>query len=289
MNKTAYSNEELLIQLASKGDAAAFYSVAAPYFEIEYLNLRHNGNSHTDAVEKILPDSSELFIKILGTVPENFGDWFKNNSDISSNESDEIALFSADNNLSSERNHFLRELQLHLLRTASEFNKKNRKKLLLTLRNPKTKLILYSSALIIVLTSVFIILRVTHSSVSISLTTSENEYKFLIGSQPKVAPLDSNKTVLTQSADSAKSASEKDTVIPAQIKVEEKVPETPPVRRVSRPKVVPTETQHVSQAPSIQPAESSPAPNEGSSSTSLATPQSTQPATVESSSEQRSE
>lgn len=249
MKKTASTKEEILILLASKGDAAAFYTLAAPYFEIDYLNLRHNGSTHNDAVEKILPDSSVLFRKIIGERPADFDEWFKNNSEISINESEEVSLFTIDKNLAAQRKHFLSEIQLHLLRIASEFNKKKRKKFLEILRNPRTKLIFGTTAVLIFLCSFFFLLLLTNSSVMIGFKHAEKEYSFVIGSASEKTAPDSTLLSSAPKADSTStdSTAVKDTVISA--KVEEKAPEPPPVKKVYRPKVVTPEQPRVSHTP----------------------------------------
>ncbi|HEX3019521.1 MAG TPA: hypothetical protein VHP36_04435 [Chitinispirillaceae bacterium] len=269
MKNTAISNEEVLILLASKGDVAAFYSLAAPYFEIEYLNLRHNGSTHNDAVEKILPDSSVLFRKIIGNCPTNFSEWFKNNSEISINESDEVALFTPDKNLVAQQNHFLKEIQLHLLRTASEFNKKKRKKVLEFLRNPRTKLALIITIVLIVLSISLLILHATDSSMHIGFRHAEKEFNFVVGSIKKAAVSDSSLNFMVKKPDSTQIDSiVKDTTLTAVIK-EEKRPEPPPVKKVYHPKPVVSELPRASQAPQVQ---TSPSPESSGSSVEETSP-----------------
>lgn len=284
MTKIATTKEDILISLASKGDAAAFYSIAAPYFEIEYLNLRHNGSTHNDATEKILTDSSELFKKLLGTQPADFNDWFKSNSETSSDNSEEIALFSAETNLPAERNHFLHELQLHLLRTASEFNNKKRKKILLALRNPKLKLFSGIAAILILIITVFLFLHTTNSSVTLSYSSSDKEYKVTLGSKPKAFVPETTQVVVPPKADSVASEIKKaDTLVVE--KVEEKVPEKPPVKKVYRPKPVIVET-HPTPSPTTDTEVSSPTIDETPSSQTVPA---VQPITSNSVSEQSSD
>lgn len=260
MKNKACSKEELLISLASKGDAAAFYTLAMPYFETEYLNLRHNGSTHTDAVEKILPDSSVLFKKIIGNNPTDFNEWFKNNSEISIPEFEEIAFITIDKDMSAQQNHFLQEIQLHLLRTASEFNNKKRKKFLEFLRNPRTKMITGTSMALLLFLVLFLLLHITDSSVLIGFKHAEKEFSFVIGSPPqKITASDSSLISDASKPDSSIiDSTTTDTVVTA--KVEEKKTEPPPVKKVYRPKVVATEQPRVSQSPPPQVAPPPPPP-----------------------------
>lgn len=259
MKNKACSNEELLISLASKGDAAAFYTLARPYFETEYLNLRHNGSTHTDAVEKILPDSSVMFKKLIGTNPTDFNEWFKNNSEISIPEFDEVAFISIDKDIAAQQNHFLQEIQSHLLRTASEFNTKKRKKFLKFLRNPKTKMIAGISAALLLLIVLFLLLHTTDSSVHIGFKHAGKEFSFVIGSSSQKIPAsDSSFTSAVSGPDSTIiDSTAKDTM--ASTNVEEKKTEPPPVKKVYRPKVVTAEQPRISQPPPSQVAPSTPA------------------------------
>lgn len=249
MKNKACSNEELLISLASKGDAAAFYTLSSSYFKSEYLNLRHNGNTHSDAVEKILPDSSVMFRKIIGNNPTNFNEWFKNNSEFSTPELDEVAFITIDNDLAAQQNHFLQELQLHLLRTASEFNNKKRKKFLEFLRNPRTKMVAGISGALLLLVVLFLLLHFSGSSVLIEFNHAGKEFSFVIGSTPqKISVIDSI-PVVSNADSSIIDSTAKDTV---SAKTEEKEPEPPPVKKVYRPKPVTAEQPRVSQIPSPQ-------------------------------------
>lgn len=277
MKKSAYSNEEILILLASKGDAAAFYSITAPYFEIEYLNLRHNGIPHNDALEKILPDSSELFRKIIGANPVSFSEWFKENSEISSDQSDEVALFSSEKNLSSELESFFKSLQLHLLRTASEFNKKTSKKFLLTLiHHPQAKLILSIFTLVFIFVFLTILLYITGSSVSFGLHTSNKNYNFNLGPVPQKNVTDTIVVETALKSDTLHADTLKDSLTPA--KIEEKTPEPPPVKRVVRPRPVPVDVNRVQQhQPAAQRTDNLPVTTEEQSESAPAVP-SAQPA-----------
>ncbi|NLL13713.1 MAG: hypothetical protein GX267_09930 [Fibrobacter sp.] len=252
MKNKACSKEELLISLASKGDAAAFYTLARPYFEIEYLNLRHNGSTHTDAVEKILPDSSALFKKIIGNNPTDLNEWFKNNSEISIPEFGEVAIVNIDKDMAAQQNHFLQEIQLHLLRTASEFNKKRRKKFLEFLRNPRTKMVAGTSAALLLFLILFLLLHLTDSSVHIGFKHAGKEFNFVIGSpSQELAASDSSLTSAVSVPDSSTIDSiAKDTVVSTN--VEEKKTEPPPVKKVYRPKVVTAEQPRVSPPPPSQ-------------------------------------
>jgi hypothetical protein len=252
MKNNACSKEELLVSLASKGDAAAFYTLALPYFETEYLNLRHNGSTHTDAVEKILPDSSALFKKIIGNKPADFNEWFKNNSEISTPEFDEVAIVDIDKDMVSQQNHFLQEIQLHLLRTASEFNNKKRKKFLEFLRNPRTKMITGVSATILLFLILFLFLHITGSTVLIRFKHAEKEFSFVIGPSTQKEPAsDSGLISVAPKPDSTTiDSTAKDSVGSAV--AEEKKAEPPPVKKVYRPKPVVAEQPRISQ---ISPAQ----------------------------------
>lgn len=252
MKNNACSKEELLISLASKGDAAAFYTLALPFFETEYLNLRHNGSTHTDAVEKILPDSSVLFKKIIGNKPADFNEWFKNNSEISIPELDEVAIIDIDKDMAAQQNHFLQELQLHLLRTASEFNNRKRKKFLEFLRNPRTKMISGISATLLLFLLLFLLLHVTGSSVNIEFKNAKKEFSFVIGPSPQKESLpDSGLISAAPKPDSsAIDSTAKDTV--ASAITDEKKADPPPVKKVYRPKPVVTEQPRISQTPPAQ-------------------------------------
>lgn len=252
MKNKACSKEELLISLASKGDAAAFYTLAKPYFETEYLNLRHNGSTHTDAVEKILPDSSVLFRKIIGNKPTDFNEWFKNNSEISIPEFEEVAFINIDKDMTAQQRHFLQETQLHLLRTASEFNNKKRKKVLQFLRNPRTKMITGTLATLLLFVVLFLLLHVTGSSVLIGFKHAKKEFSFVIGSSIKKLPASDSSLISTASKPDSSTVDSTATDTVATVKVEENKPEPPPVKKVYRPKVVAVEKPRVSPPPAPQ-------------------------------------
>ncbi len=267
MKNKACSNEELLVSLASQGDAAAFYTLARSFFETEYLNLRHSGSTHTDAVEKILPDSSVMFRKFIGAYPTDFNEWFKNNSEISASEFDEVAFINIDKDMVAQQNHFLQEIQLHLLRTASEFNNKKRKKFLKFLRNPKTKIIAGSLAVSLLLLVLFLLLYVTDSSVLIGFKHAGKEFSFVIGSSPKKIPAsDSSSTSAVSKPDSAAiDSTAKDTIVSTS--TEDKKTEPPPVKKVYRPKAVTSEQPKISQTPAFpSPVETTPVVQEPASS-----------------------
>ncbi len=128
MKKKITTEQELLIQIAAQGDAAAFFSMISSALREYFLKLCSCGDSIEDSAQKVYETAETLFKKLQHTHPDNFDHWIEAEFSSlfqNSNSEHEIIL---DKNLFVHCEKVLVETQRVLFRVASAIKSNQQKK-----------------------------------------------------------------------------------------------------------------------------------------------------------------
>jgi hypothetical protein len=127
MKKKITTEQELLLDIAAHGDAAAFYSLISSSLKEYFLKLRSHGESPEESADKTFEKAITLFRKFQNANPENFSQWLESANEETfqhTNGEHEIIL---DKNQFLQCDAVLAETQKRLLKTASALKQKKRK------------------------------------------------------------------------------------------------------------------------------------------------------------------
>ncbi|HEX2958514.1 MAG TPA: hypothetical protein VHO70_16885 [Chitinispirillaceae bacterium] len=229
MKKKIITEQELFIQVAAHGDAAAFFSLISPLLSDYFLKLCSRGDSVEESALKVYEIAETLFKKLQHAKPENFDNWIETEfASVSTGNSEQEVIL--DKNLFVQCEMVLRETQKVLFRAASVIkNNQNKKGITVFLARHK-------------ITAVLAIIASAISIVSITLFGYYG-FRFDMSSfktkQTKgIQQIDSTTTVLSDSlkqADSITSAAASNP--PAQETKPTPPPPPPPPSPKPRPRV----------------------------------------------------
>jgi hypothetical protein len=128
MKKKITTGQDLFIEIAAHGDAAAFFSMISPALRDYFLKLCSHGDSVEASAQKVYETAETLFKKLQNAHPDNFDHWveteFGSLSHVGTSEH-EIIL---DKNLFRQCEKVLEETQKVLFRAASTIKSKQKKK-----------------------------------------------------------------------------------------------------------------------------------------------------------------
>jgi hypothetical protein len=128
MKKKITTEQELLLDIAAHGDAAAFYSLISSSLKEYFLKLRSHGESPEESADKTFEKATTLFKKFQNANPENFNQWLESANEETSQHANGEHEIILDRNQFLQCDAVLAETQKRLLRTASALKQKRRKK-----------------------------------------------------------------------------------------------------------------------------------------------------------------
>jgi hypothetical protein len=128
MKKKITTEQELFIQVAAHGDAAAFFSMISPALRDYFLKLCSHGDSIEESAQKVYETAETLFKKLQHAHPDNFDHWIETEfSSLSHNGNSEHEVI-LDKNLFVQCEKVLKETQKVLFRVASSIKSKRQEK-----------------------------------------------------------------------------------------------------------------------------------------------------------------
>lgn len=128
MKKKITTEQELFIQVAAHGDAAAFFSMISPALRDYFLKLCSHGDSIEESAQKVFDTAETLFKKLQHAHPENFDHWIETEFSLLSHNGNSEHEVILDKNLFVQCENVLKETQKVLFRVASVIKSKRQEK-----------------------------------------------------------------------------------------------------------------------------------------------------------------